>query len=91
MPFEITALGTSAAVPELGRHTACYFFQYRSHRFLIDCGESAQINLKRYTKGSGRLNAIFISHAHGDHFFGLPGLLFSLSLNNDCLKVLKSV
>jgi ribonuclease Z len=81
LPFTITILGSSAALPTLGRFPSCQFVQIKKHRFLIDAGEGAQIQLNRYGINIIRIEAIFISHLHGDHYLGLMGLLFSMHLN----------
>ena len=80
MPFEVTILGSNSAIPMYGRHHTAQFLRVQNHHFLIDCGEATQLQLQRYGLKSQRLEAIFISHLHGDHYLGLVGLLSSLHL-----------
>lgn len=81
MSFNITILGSSGAVPAYGRLPSCQFLEIQNHYFLIDCGEAAQIQLMKYDLYLHRIDHIFISHLHGDHYLGLMGLLFTLHLN----------
>jgi ribonuclease Z len=81
MPFKITILGSSGAVPAYGRFPSSQFIEIKNHFFLIDCGEGAQVQMMRYDLSMHRLSHIFISHLHGDHYLGLMGLLFTLHLN----------
>lgn len=79
-PFEITILGTSSAVPAFNRFPTSQFIHLNGSYLLIDCGEGTQLQLRKYQLPFARIDAILISHLHGDHIFGLPGLLTSLSL-----------
>jgi ribonuclease Z len=88
MHFELTVLGCNAALPANGRHPSAHILNCQDQLFLIDCGEGTQIQLTRYRVRVNRIRAIFISHLHGDHFFGLIGLLTSLSLNGRKKKLL---
>jgi ribonuclease Z len=81
LPFSITILGSSGALPALGRFPSAQYVQIKKHHFLIDAGEGAQMQLSRYGINIIRIEAIFISHLHGDHYLGLMGLLFSMHLN----------
>lgn len=81
MPFKITILGSSGAVPAYGRLPSSQFIEIKNHYFLIDCGEGAQLQLMKYDLHMHRIDHIFISHLHGDHYLGLMGLLFTLHLN----------
>jgi ribonuclease Z len=81
MPFKITILGSSGAVPAYGRLPSAQFIEIKNNYFLIDCGEGAQMQLTKYELHLHRLDHIFISHLHGDHYLGLMGLLFTLHLN----------
>ena len=81
MSFSITILGSSGAVPALGRFPSSQYVQIGNHHFLIDAGEGAQMQLSRYGINIQRIEAVFISHLHGDHYLGLMGLLFSMHLN----------
>jgi ribonuclease Z len=82
MRFELRLLGTASAQPGLGRFTTCHYLNIQEHHFLIDCGEGAQMRMEQYKIKRSKINHIFISHLHGDHFFGLWGLLTSYNLNN---------
>ncbi len=78
-PFELTILGSNSAVPAYGRFTTSQVLHYNHHLYVIDCGEGAQIRMQQYKIKKRRIQAIFISHLHGDHIFGLPGLLTSFN------------
>lgn len=80
MSFSVTILGSSGALPAYGRHPSSQFVEIQNKCFLIDCGEAAQMQLMRFDMNYHRINHIFISHLHGDHFLGLMGLLFTLHL-----------
>ena len=80
MSFYVQFLGTGSALPTVNQNpTAQYIFCQNRH-FLIDCGEGTQIQLRKRSIKIQKLNAIFISHLHGDHYFGLVGLLSSMHL-----------
>lgn len=81
MSFKVTILGSSGAVPAYGRMPSAQFIEVQNRYFLIDCGEGAQMQLARYNLYLHRIDHIFISHLHGDHYLGLMGLLFTLHLN----------
>jgi ribonuclease Z len=78
--FELTVLGTSSALPTLQRYPTAHVLNVHERFFLIDCGEGTQIQLRRNKIRTSRLNYIFISHLHGDHYFGLIGLLSTFAL-----------
>jgi len=78
--FEITILGSSSALPTSLRHTTAHLFNMNERFFLIDCGEGAQIRMRQYHLSPAKINHIFITHLHGDHVFGLFGLISSLGL-----------
>ena len=80
MPFEVTILGSNSAIPTYGRHHTAQFVKIKNKRFLIDCGEATQLQMRKYGVKPQQLDAIFISHLHGDHYLGLVGLLSSLHL-----------
>ncbi len=80
MSFELIILGSSSALPTSKRSTAAHLLNINERFFLIDCGEGAQIQMRRYRLNPARINNIFISHLHGDHIFGLFGLISSLGL-----------
>lgn len=79
-PFKIHILGSSAAIPTSERHTTAQLIKYHNKKMLFDCGEGTQIQLRRYHLPMLRIDHIFISHLHGDHYLGLPGLIFSMHL-----------
>ncbi|MCC5918849.1 MAG: ribonuclease Z [Cryomorphaceae bacterium] len=73
-------LGTSSAVPTSNRFPSSQLLDFGGELMLIDCGEGCQMQMRKQGIGFGRIRQIFISHAHGDHFFGLIGLLSTLSV-----------
>jgi ribonuclease Z len=77
--FNVTIIGSGSAVPMHGRHPSAQVVQYDDAFFLIDCGEGTQLLFKDAGIKPFRIKIIFISHLHGDHVFGLPGLLSSYS------------
>ncbi len=81
MSFELTILGSNSAVPAFGRHPSSQVLSLDGNKFLIDCGEGCQLQMSRYNIKRGKLDHIFISHLHGDHYFGLFGLINTLNLN----------
>jgi ribonuclease Z len=80
--FSVTILGSSSAVPTSERFPSAHLVQAGERFFLIDCGEGTQIQLRRFKIRFGKINHILISHTHGDHVFGLFGLISTLSLLN---------
>jgi ribonuclease Z len=79
--FKVTILGVGAAVPTLQHHPSSQMVTIRNHSFLVDCGEGTQMQLLKYAfLKPSRIRAIFISHLHGDHVFGLIGMLHSFAL-----------
>jgi ribonuclease Z len=78
--FSVTVLGSSAAIPTLHRSTSAQVLSYHNRLFLLDCGEGTQLQMRKYQVPFQRINEIFISHLHGDHFLGLPGLLSTMNL-----------
>jgi len=78
--FAVTILGSSSALPTSQRFPTAQVVRLNEQLFLIDCGEGTQIQLRRFGFKMGRINHIFISHLHGDHIYGLPGLISSLAL-----------
>lgn len=81
MKFEVTILGSSSATPVYNRNPTAQLLNCNEKFYLIDCGEGTQQQLIRYGFKANKIDYIFISHLHGDHYFGLIGLLSSLHLN----------
>ncbi|GEO09021.1 ribonuclease Z [Segetibacter aerophilus] len=78
--FGVTILGNNSALPAYDRHPTAQVVTLDQFQFLVDCGEGTQMQLARYKIRRSRINHIFISHLHGDHYFGLPGLITSMGL-----------
>lgn len=78
--MRITILGNNSALPAYGRHPTAQAVEVNGETLLIDCGESTQIQMQRYDVKWRKIHHIFISHLHGDHYFGLPGFINSMSL-----------
>lgn len=76
----LTILGNNSAIPAHGRNPTAQVLQTNDENYLIDCGEGTQNQLTKYKIKRSRINKIFISHLHGDHYFGLIGLLTSMGL-----------
>jgi len=81
MSFELTILGANSAMPAHGRHLSAQVLDVGEELFLIDCGEGTQIRMMDLKIKKHKINQIFISHLHGDHIFGLIGLLMTFELN----------
>ncbi len=79
--FELTILGCNSAIQAFGRHPTSQVFSAYNQLYLIDCGEGTQFQLDKYHIKKSRINQIFISHLHGDHYYGLMGLLSSYRLH----------
>ncbi|KGN67157.1 ribonuclease Z [Porphyromonas sp. COT-239 OH1446] len=80
MNFKVYILGCGSALPSCAHLPSSQVVEVHSKLYMIDCGEGAQREFRRHRLNFNRLRAIFISHLHGDHCFGLPGLLSSLGL-----------
>lgn len=78
--FAVTILGNNSAVPAFDRHPTSQVVTHDGSNYLVDCGEGTQIQLINYKIRRGKISHIFISHLHGDHYFGLIGLLNSFGL-----------
>ena len=80
MGFKVTILGSSAAVPTIYRSLSSQILEHAGSLFLIDCGEGAQLQMLKFSIKLHKIDHIFISHLHGDHYLGLQGLLNTLSM-----------
>lgn len=78
--FDIHILGCGSALPTMRHNPSSQIIDIRDKLFMIDCGEGTQLQLRKSRLRFGRLNHIFISHMHGDHCFGLIGLISTLAL-----------
>lgn len=81
MKFEVTILGSSSATPIFNRNPTAQILNINEKLYLVDCAEGTQQQMLRFDVKSSRIDYIFISHLHGDHYLGLVGLLSSLHLN----------
>ncbi len=75
--YGVLILGSNSSMPAYGRHPSAQYLRFGSHHFLIDCGEGTQARLQQYRVNRNKISHIFISHLHGDHVFGLAGLIGS--------------
>jgi len=80
MSFELTILGSNSALPTSNRYPTAQVLDVPGRCFLIDCGEGTQIQLRRNKISFSKIRHIFISHLHGDHYYGLIGLLSTMNL-----------
>lgn len=80
MTFSLTILGSSSALPTPNRFSTAQVLNILERFFLIDCGEGTQIQLRRFKIKFSRINHVFISHLHGDHFLGIYGFISSQNL-----------
>lgn len=78
--LSVTILGNNSAVPAFNRHPTSQVVSQDGVNYLVDCGEGTQIQMIKYKIRRGKISHIFISHLHGDHYFGLAGLLNSFGL-----------
>lgn len=78
--MEINILGCHSATPRTNARPSSQVLDMRGNLFLIDCGEGTQMALRNANVKFARIKHIFISHLHGDHFFGLPGLISTFQL-----------
>ncbi len=82
MSLKLTVLGCHSATPRVNAHPTSQYLEINNRHFLIDCGEGTQRQMRKYKVGFSKINQIFISHLHGDHFFGLIGLLSTFGILN---------
>ncbi len=80
MTFDVFILGSNSAIPAYGRHPTSQVVNHNEKLFLIDCGEGTQMQMSHYKIKRSKINHIFISHLHGDHYYGLIGLITSYHL-----------
>ena len=76
----VTILGNNSALPAFDRHPTAQVVTMEENIFLVDCGEGTQMQMAKYKIRRSKINHIFISHLHGDHYFGLIGVLTSMGL-----------
>lgn len=80
--FKIHTLGCGSAKPSIKYNTSCTVVEFDNRLFVVDCGEGAQRSFLRFKLKMSKITDIFLTHLHGDHVLGLPGLISSLSLQN---------
>ena len=78
--FQITILGCGSAIPTTMHNPPSQLVDLNEKLFMIDCGEGTQLQMRKFKVRISKLHSLFISHLHGDHIFGLPGLLSTLSM-----------
>ncbi|WP_405605493.1 ribonuclease Z [Polaribacter sp. Asnod1-A03] len=82
MSIQLTILGCHSATPRANAFPTSQYLEINNSHFLIDCGEGTQRQMRKYKVGFSKINHIFISHLHGDHFYGLVGLLSTYGILN---------
>ena len=80
MNLKVTILGCHSATPRANAYPTSQYLEINNSHFLIDCGEGTQRQMRKYKVGFSKINHIFISHLHGDHFFGLIGLISTMGI-----------
>ncbi|HEY0272818.1 MAG TPA: ribonuclease Z [Chitinophaga sp.] len=78
--FAVTILGNNSALPTLDRHPTAQVITCNDQLMLVDCGEGTQLQMAKYKVRRSRIQRVFISHLHGDHYFGLIGFINTISL-----------
>ncbi len=81
MSLKLTILGCHSATPRVNAHPTSQFLEINNRTFLIDCGEGTQVQLRKYKLRFSKIQCVFISHLHGDHFYGLIGLISTFMLH----------
>ena len=82
MSLRLTILGCHSATPRVNAFPTSQYLEINDRHFIIDCGEGTQRQMRKYKVGYAKINHIFISHLHGDHFYGLVGLLSTFGILN---------
>ena len=82
MSLQLTILGCHSATPRVNAHPTSQYLEINNRHFLIDCGEGTQRQMRKYKVSFAKINHVFISHLHGDHFFGLIGLISTFGILN---------
>lgn len=85
--IDYTLLGTGGGMPMTFRALSSVLLNYKGHKILLDCGEGTQVQMRKYHTGFRDIDAVFLSHMHGDHIFGLPGLLSTMGNSDRTEKV----
>ena len=80
LPFEVLILGSGSAIPNRHKNHTSQLVIYNNKHFLFDCGEGTQSRIRKYGCSVQKIDHIFISHLHGDHYLGLAGLVSSMTL-----------
>ena len=80
MSFKLTILGCDSAIPTVDKQQTAQLLNVNERFFLIDCGENTQVQLRKYQLSFQRISHVLISHLHGDHYYGLIGLITSMHL-----------
>ncbi|MFY7730070.1 MAG: MBL fold metallo-hydrolase, partial [Flavobacterium sp.] len=78
--MKLTILGCYAATPRTLTNPTAQVLEMRNRMYLIDCGEGTQVQLRKHKIKFGKINQVFISHLHGDHVYGLIGLISTFAL-----------
>ena len=78
--FKVHILGCGSALPTMKHASSSQVVELRDKLFMIDCGEGTQMQLRRYRIHFSRIQAVFLSHLHGDHCFGIPGMISTFGM-----------
>lgn len=79
-PFKIHILGCGSALPTLRHYASSQVIEIRDKAFMVDCGEGTQVQLRRKRIHFNKISAVFLTHLHGDHCFGMPGMVSSFGM-----------